>query len=103
MELPAATIRRGPIFRPRRSKIPRVAGRRHPHAAADLLVVRAKTGVDFMEGVIGDVTPERVEFKIEDETVPAQRAKIDGLIFFHKTAEDFPMRPAPSTIPAAVN
>ncbi len=90
IELPAAAIRRVRFSDPDNPKSPAWPADADAPAAADRLIVRAKSGVDLMEGVIGDVTPERVEFKIDDETVPAQRAKIDGLIFFHKTGEDLP-------------
>jgi hypothetical protein len=90
LELPTAAIRRVRFSDPDNPKSPAWPSDADAPAAADRLIVRAKSGVDLMEGVIGDVTPERVEFKVDDETVPAQRAKIDGLIFFHKTGEDLP-------------
>lgn len=89
-EFPAAAIRTVRFSSPDDPKAaawPTDAG---TQASGDLLVVRTKSGIDLMEGVVGDVTDERVEFKVQDETVPAQRAKIDGLIFFHKASEKTP-------------
>lgn len=56
-------------------------------AAADLLAVRKMDAVDFLEGVIGDVHAETVDFQIDGETIPVKRTKIDGLIFYHKAAD----------------
>ena len=58
--------------------------------AGDLLVARTKEGVDFLEGVLGAVTPETVEFKFQGETLHVKRAKVDGLVYFHKAGDKLP-------------
>src|SRR5262249_34358188 len=55
--------------------------------AGDLLVARTKEGVDFLEGVLGAATPDTVEFKFQGETLHVKRAKVDGLIYFHKAGD----------------
>ncbi len=57
-------------------------------AAADLLGIRKKDNIDFLEGVIGDVTKEVVNFQLEGETVPVNRAKVDSLVYFQRAADD---------------
>ena len=57
------------------------------NAAADLLAVRKMEAVDFLEGVIGDINAETVNFQIDGDTIPVKRAKIDGLIYYHKAAD----------------
>ena len=58
--------------------------------AGDLLVARTKEGVDFLEGVLGAVTPDTVEFKFQGESLHVKRAKVDGLVYFHKAADKLP-------------
>src|SRR5690606_4388930 len=59
-------------------------------AAGDMLVVRKAEAVDFLEGVLGNITDERIEFQIDGETIPVNRARIDGLIYFHKAGDRLP-------------
>ncbi len=58
--------------------------------ATDLLAVRKKDSVDFMEGAIEGVTSEHVLFKVDGETIPVKRAKVDGFILAHKAADKLP-------------
>jgi hypothetical protein len=37
--------------------------------------------------VLGDVTAEHVNFQFQGETIPVKRAKVDGLIYYHKAGE----------------
>lgn len=85
-DLPASTIARVRFSSPDDPKsawpaeaISQVAG--------DLLVARTKEGVDFLEGVLGAVAPETVEFKFQGETLHVKRAKVDGLVYFHKAGD----------------
>jgi hypothetical protein len=55
--------------------------------AGDLLVARTKEGVDFLEGVLGAVTLDMVEFKFQGETLHVKRPKVDGLVYFHKAGD----------------
>ncbi|MCC7084332.1 MAG: NPCBM/NEW2 domain-containing protein [Pirellulales bacterium] len=57
------------------------------HSAADLLAVRKMEAVDFLEGVVGDVTEETIQFLIDGETIPVKRGKVDGLIYYHKAGD----------------
>ena len=59
-------------------------------ATSDLLVIRKKDQVDFMEGGIGDVTDSLVILKADGEKYPVKRSKIDGLIYYHKSADKLP-------------
>jgi len=51
----------------------------------DLLVVRKKkTGTfDHLSGIVGDVSPEQVEFIWEGEAIPVKRSKVAALAYFH--------------------
>src|SRR5262245_41840970 len=59
-------------------------------ATSDLLVTRTSKGVDFLEGVLGDITPEHANFQFQGETIPVKRAKVDGLVYFHKATDKLP-------------
>src|SRR5262249_47225020 len=57
---------------------------RNQKLAADALAVLKKDGksLDYGEGVIGDVSDNKVEFKLEGQTEHIDRAKIAGLIYY---------------------
>ncbi|HTQ39958.1 MAG TPA: NPCBM/NEW2 domain-containing protein [Pirellulales bacterium] len=59
-------------------------------ATGDLLVVRKKDQIDFMEGSVGEVDENYVILKVDGETYPVSRAKVDGLVYFHKMADKLP-------------
>lgn len=57
--------------------------------AADVIVVRREEAIDFLEGVLGDVTAETVQFKLEGDQVNVKRPRVEGFLYFHakETAE----------------
>lgn len=59
-------------------------------STADLLAVRKNGNVDFLSGIVGDLTAETVEFQFSGETIPVKRAKVDGFILFQKEADKLP-------------
>jgi hypothetical protein len=59
-------------------------------ATGDLLAVRKKDQIDFMEGSIGNVDENHVILKVDGENYPVNRSKVDGLVFFHKAADKLP-------------
>ena len=50
---------------------------------ADVLVVikRDGTSLDYVEGVLGEITDDRIEFKIDGESNRVDRAKVAGLVY----------------------
>ena len=52
-------------------------------AAGDLIVVQKKEAVDLVEGIVGDVTAETVQFSVDGDVVPVKRAEVVGLVYFH--------------------
>jgi hypothetical protein len=56
-------------------------------APSDLLVVLKREGqsLDYLEGVIGQVTDQDVEFTRDGETVHVGRDKLAGVVFYRKT------------------
>jgi hypothetical protein len=59
-------------------------------AAGDLLAVRKNGNVDFLSGVVGDLSAETIEFQFSGETIPVKRTKVDGFILFQKEADKLP-------------
>ncbi|HMC09766.1 MAG TPA: hypothetical protein VKH44_00690, partial [Pirellulaceae bacterium] len=57
---------------------------RRQNLANDILAVLKKDGksLDYAEGVMGDISDDKVEFKLEGETQRVDRAKIAGAIYF---------------------
>lgn len=58
-------------------------------AVADVLVVRKKDALDFLEGVLHGVTAEHVEFEVDGETIPVKWSKVFGFIY-QPRARDIP-------------
>ncbi len=57
---------------------------RRLNLANDVLAVLKKDGksLDYVEGVIGNVSADKIEFKLEGETQHVDRAKIAGVIYY---------------------
>ncbi len=58
--------------------------------AGDLLVVRKKGELDYLEGVLGDLDGEGLKFELDKETSNVKRIKIEGMIFYHAAGEPLP-------------
>lgn len=56
----------------------------------DLIVIRGKTALDYQAGVLGDVTAEKVGFKLDDETLNVKRGKVAGLLYYHPAGKKPP-------------
>ncbi len=52
--------------------------------ASDLLILQKDNSLDFIEGVVGDVTEKTVEFTLGDESIKARRSKVYGLMLFQQ-------------------
>lgn len=57
--------------------------------ASDVLVLLKREGksLDYVEGVLGDVSPNKIEFKLDGEPVRIDRTKVAG--FLHYRAENW--------------
>lgn len=63
---------------------------------ADLIVIREDQSIDYLEGVIGDVTAEAVEFALEGQKIPVKRPKVEGLVYYRPA--DVAVAPAPCVV-----
>lgn len=59
---------------------------RQSKPAGDLVVVRKGGALDFLEGVLGDVSADSVAFKLDGDDISVKRTKLDGMIFFKNEA-----------------
>jgi NPCBM/NEW2 domain len=57
---------------------------RRVNSPNDILVIFKRDGksLDYVEGVLGEVSDDKVEFKLDGETSRVDRAKVAGLIYF---------------------
>lgn len=67
---------------------------RELHLPSDVLVVVKQDGnsLDYLEGVVGEITDAEVEFTLDGRTVRVQRSKVAGVVYFRgeRTAESSP-------------
>ncbi len=59
-------------------------------SVSDLIAVRKKDSLDFLEGVIGDVDADAVRFTLDGDAVPVKRAKVAGLVFARRNSGEAP-------------
>ncbi|REJ90976.1 MAG: hypothetical protein DWQ35_15395 [Planctomycetota bacterium] len=55
------------------------------NAAGDLLVIRKGQKLDYIEGVLGAVSADKVDFVLEGDLIPVGREKVEGLIYARGT------------------
>ena len=60
--------------------------------AGDSLVIIKRDGeaMDYITGVVGDVTAEQADFKWDGEQVPVKRSKIAAIVFYHAQEAKLP-------------
>jgi hypothetical protein len=56
----------------------------------DLLVIRKNEALDYLAGVLGDVSAETVRFTLDDESLPVKRPRVEGLVYFHPARAQLP-------------
>lgn len=52
------------------------------HEGDVIVIRRSATSLDYLEGVVRDVSPEQLEFEFEGDTIDVQRKKLEGIIFY---------------------
>lgn len=60
----------------------------------DMLVIRKGEVLDFVEGVVGELTAETVKFLLDGDNITIKRENVFGMIFYQRT-------PPPSAEPVA--
>lgn len=56
--------------------------------AADMLILLKKDGksLDYIEGVLGAVTPDKIEFELDGDKMQINRGKVAGMVYFQREA-----------------
>ncbi len=49
----------------------------------DLIVIRKNERIDYLEGVVGDITADVVNFRLDSEWVPVRRERVEGVVYFN--------------------
>lgn len=67
----------------------------HRERTSDLLVVHKKSSgtLDFVEGVIQQISAETVTIKLDEEPTDVPREKAFGVVFYHRESSEAPERP----------
>ena len=56
----------------------------------DLIVIRKNNALDYLTGVVKDVTSESVQFELDGDLLPVKRPKVDGLLYYAAAAQTLP-------------
>jgi hypothetical protein len=59
-------------------------------SGSDQIGIRKKASIDFLEGIIGDVTAENVNFTMEGDVLPVNRTKVEALVFVQRNVAELP-------------
>ncbi|HZZ27723.1 MAG TPA: NPCBM/NEW2 domain-containing protein [Pirellulales bacterium] len=86
-KIPASSIRSVRFFRPDDPASPAWPKDAGANATGDLLVVRKRDQIDFMEGSIVSIKDNYAVFKADGVEYPVNRSKIDGIIYYHKVTD----------------
>jgi len=56
---------------------------------SDVLVVAKRGGesLDFVEGVLGDIAADKIDFKMDGETTRADRTRVAGMIYYRRETQ----------------
>lgn len=58
--------------------------------ASDLLVIQKEEALDYLEGVIGAIDEERINFAIPGREIKANREKVYGIFFYQRAGRQLP-------------
>jgi hypothetical protein len=57
----------------------------------DIVVLRRdETTLDQLEGILHDVGEKTVEFEFDEERIPVNREKLEGIVYFHRAGRQLP-------------
>ena len=51
--------------------------------STDVLVVDKGDSLDYLDGVLGDITEQTVQFDLDGEALSVKRSKVAGLLYYH--------------------
>jgi hypothetical protein len=66
-----------------------IAAEKH---SGDVIVIRRQESLDHLDGALGNVSDETVNFEFDGDRIDVNRQKLDGLVYYHPLAGDLPDR-----------
>ena len=92
VKIPTERIRRIELLPPSEALEAALADIERKQSAGDSLVIvkRDAAAMDYLSGVLGDVTPEQAEFEWDGDRVPVKLSKIAAMVFYHAKAANLP-------------
>ena len=63
---------------------------RQSKPAADLVVVKKGDALDFLEGVLGNITEDTAAFKLDGDQLSVKRTKLEGIVYFKNDSPSLP-------------
>jgi hypothetical protein len=64
--------------------------RETPLQSGDAIVVRRSGRLETIEGIVGDISADKVDFRLDDRSASIDRSKITGVIFYHAKGRELP-------------
>ncbi len=92
VKIPTERIRRIELLPPSPALDAALAEIEQKQPAGDSLVIvkRGATAMDYLSGVLGDVTPEQADFEWDGDRVPVKLSKIAAMVFYHAKPANLP-------------
>ena len=92
VKMPTERIRRIELLPPSEALNEALADIERKQPAGDSLVIvkRDATAMDYLSGVLGDVTSEQAEFEWDGDRVPVKLTKIAAMVFYHAKPANLP-------------
>ncbi len=59
-----------------------------PPNSGDGLIVKRSDRLEMIEGVVGNIDQERIEFTLNDQQARIKRSKVDGIVFYHAVGRE---------------
>lgn len=80
-EIPAAKLKWVQFGEPNSAMAEKWTELRQRELKSDLLVIYKGETIDFVDGIVGGITDEAVQFLLDGEEIPVARAKVFGVVF----------------------
>jgi hypothetical protein len=92
LKVPTERINRIEVATPSEALQKTLAEIERKQPAGDALVIakRDEAAMDYLTGIVGDVTAEQISFQWDGERVPVKLSKAAAIVFYHATQAKFP-------------
>ncbi len=63
---------------------------RDTNASGDMLIVQRNEQLDYIEGIVGDISDKEIQFRMDNREVAVNRERIEGVAYYHATGREIP-------------